>query len=70
MHLLHFKVSISTLFSKEILPAAFRVKRQAPIGPFVFHSLSQLFINAHDEPLSVALCVFALSALVENGHNG
>ena len=45
-----------------------KIYRELVYRPLQFRKFSQLFINAHDEPLSVAMRVLvALSAVVENG---
>ena len=43
------------------------VDRELSIAPVHFHKRSQLFMSAHDEPLSAAMRVLLpLSAVVEN----
>jgi hypothetical protein len=47
-----------------------QIHRELVYRPLHFQKRSQLFMSAHDEPLSVAMYVLlALSAVVENGYN-
>ena len=47
-----------------------QIHRELVYRPLQFQKLSQLFMSAHDEPLSVAVrALLALSAVVENGYD-
>ena len=48
----------------------FQIPRELVNSPLQFQELSQLLMSAHDEPLSVAMCVLlVLLVAVENGCN-
>jgi uncharacterized protein YggL (DUF469 family) len=51
-------------------PSHDQIHRELVYRSLQFQKVSQLFMSAHDEPLSVAMRVLlALSAVVENGYD-